>query len=93
MKVEPLAIVGMITWQLFTLALVKSAEQTGITNIAKEANLNPYVVSKTQQLAKGRTLAMIRNMMKNLLALEVRLKTQPIDSDDALQLFLLTELS
>lgn len=93
MKVEPLAIVGMITWQLFALALVKSAEQTGITNIAKEANLNPYVVSKTQQLAKGRTLAMIRNMMKNLLALEVRLKTQPIDSDDALQLFLLTELS
>lgn len=93
MKVEPLAIVGMITWQLFTLALVKSAEQKGITNIAKEANLNPYVVSKTQQLAKGRTLTMIRNMMKNLLALEVRLKTQPIDSDDALQLFLLTELS
>lgn len=92
MKVEPLAIVGMITWQLYVLAVVKAAEQKGISDVAKQAKLNPYVVSKSQQLVKGRTLSAIRSMLKQLLNLEIRLKSQPVDADDALQLFLLTEL-
>lgn len=92
MKVEPLAIIGMITWQLYVLAVVKAAEQKGVSDVAKQAKLNPYVVSKSQQLVKGHTLSTIRSMLKNLLTLETRLKTQSIDGDDALQLFLLTEL-
>lgn len=92
MKVEPLAIIGMITWQLYVLAIVKAAEQKGISDVARQAKLNPYVVSKSQQLVKGRTLSNIRDMLKKLLNLEIRLKSQAVDADDALQLFLLTEL-
>ena len=91
-KVEPLAIVGMLSWQLHIFALIKAAEQARVSDIAKAAKLNPYVVSKSQGLIKNFSLGTIRQMINNLLALEIKLKSQSIDSDDALQLFLLCEL-
>ena len=91
-KVEPLAIVGMLSWQLHIFALIKAAEQARVRDIAKAAKLNPYVVSKSQGLIKNFSLGTIRQMINNLLALEIKLKSQSIDSDDALQLFLLCEL-
>ena len=91
-KVEPLAIVGMLSWQLNIFALIKAAEQARVSDIAKAAKLNPYVVSKSQGLIKNFSLGTIRQMINSLLALEIKLKSQSIDSDDALQLFLLSEL-
>ena len=91
-KVEPLAIVGMLSWQLHIFALIKAAEKARVSDIAKAAKLNPYVVSKSQGLIKNLSLGAIRQMINNLLALEIKLKSQSIDSDDALQLFLLSEL-
>lgn len=92
-KVEPLAIIGMLTWQLYVFAVIKAAEQAKVIDIARETKLNPYVISKSQSLIKNFSLGKIHQMLKNLLALEIKLKSQPVDSDDALQLFLLSELS
>lgn len=87
--VEPQAIIGMLAWQLHILALIKTAGTRSIDAIAKEAKLNPYVVRKTQTLARTRTLEQVKTMVKGLLDLDTNLKTKMIDPDEALQLYLL----
>jgi len=89
LRVEPQAIIAMLVWQLHVLAVVKAGGTRASDEIAKAAKLNPFVVRKTQSLARNRTLPQIKQMIKNLLTLDTQLKTTAIDADEALQLYLL----
>lgn len=89
LKVEPQAVIAMLAWQLHALALIKSAGSRSTDEIAREAKLNPYVVRKTQSLASSLTLKRVKEMIKNLLELDTKLKTVAIDADEALQFYLL----
>ncbi|HSX32984.1 MAG TPA: DNA polymerase III subunit delta [Candidatus Saccharimonadales bacterium] len=89
LKVEPQAIIAMLAWQLHILALVKAAGKRSAEDIARESKLNPYVVRKTQSLARHLTLTQLKRQIRDLLNLDVRLKTKAVDADEALQLYLL----
>lgn len=89
LKVEPQAIIAMIAWQLHVLAVIKAAGQRGTDEIAKEAKLNPFVVRKSQALARNLTPGQVKHMVAELLDLDLKLKTVSIDADEALQLYLL----
>lgn len=89
LKVEPQAIIAMIAWQLHVLAVIKAAGQRGTDGIAKQAKLNPFVVRKSQALARNLTPDQVKQMVAELLDLDVKLKTVSIDADEALQLYLL----
>ncbi len=89
-QVEPQAIMGMLAWQLHILAVVKFNEKSSPETIAKEAKLNPYVVRKTLSLAKHLTQKEVKDMVAKALRLDIRLKSETIDADDAVQHFLLT---
>lgn len=91
LRVEPQAIIAMLAWQLHVLALVKTAGGRGADDIAREAKLSPFVVRKTQPLARSRSLDQIKKMIKDLLDLDTKLKTITIDPDEALQLYLLQQ--
>jgi len=88
LKVEPQAIIAMLAWQLHVLALVKTAGELSAEQIASAAKLNPFVVRKTQSLARHLSLAQVKVMIKELLVLDVNLKSTPIDADEALTLYL-----
>ncbi len=90
LRVEPQAIIAMIAWQLHVLAVVKAGSAHPAEHIAREAKLNPYVVRKTQALARSRTPAQIKTMIQDLLKLDIKLKTQTIDADEALQFYLIS---
>lgn len=90
LKVEPQAIMAMIAWQLHVLVVVKAAGRRSTDEIAKEAKLNPFVVRKTQGLARNLTAARIRHMIDELLALDIKLKTVSIDADESVQLYVLS---
>jgi len=90
LKVEPQAIIGLLGWQLHVLALVKAAGSRGADEIAREAKISPFVVRKSQGIARAQTAARLKKMVGDLLALDVRLKTTAIDADEATQHFLLT---
>lgn len=85
MKVEPQQIIAMLGWQLHALALVKVAEGRDSATIAKEARMNPFVVRKTQGLARQMSLSHIKKLIHDTLVLDIRLKSEPIDADEALQ--------
>lgn len=89
MKVEPQQIIAMLAWQLHVLALVKTAGERDANAIASDARLNPYVVRKTQGLARGISLADVKELVGGTLALDIRLKRESIDADEALQHLLL----
>lgn len=88
-KVEPYAIIGMLAWQLHAVALVKVAGEKTDAEIAKEAKLNPFVVSKSRRIARKLQLTDIKRLISDLLSLDIRLKSESIDPDEALKNYLL----
>jgi DNA polymerase-3 subunit delta len=90
LKVEPQQIIAMLAWQLHVLAVVKAAGDKASNEIAREAKLSPFVVQKTQRIASKLSLDEVKKLVRDALELDVRLKSQSIDADEALQYFLLT---
>lgn len=90
LKVEPQAIIAMLAWQLHVLAVVKAAGNRPAAEITQIAKLNPFVVRKTQNLARNLTLDQIQRLISNLLKIDQTLKTKPINPDEVLQLYFLS---
>lgn len=88
-KVEPLAIMALLAWQLHILALIKTAGERAPGQIVSEAKLNPYVVNKSQALASNLTLVELKKLISEALRLDIRLKSESIDADEALQDYLI----
>lgn len=89
-QVEAQAIMGMIAWQVHIIAVCKLNEQAGVETIAREAKLNPYVVRKSLAAAKQKNSQDVKELVHKALKLDVRLKSENIDADDAVRHFLLT---
>lgn len=89
LRVEPQAIIAMLAWQLHVLALVKNAGSRTADQIAAQAKLNPFVVRKTQNLARALSKERVSQLIAALLNLDVRSKTITIDIDEALQLYII----
>ncbi len=88
-KVEPLQILAMIAWQLHVLALIKTAGQRTPDQIASEAKVSPYVLRKSQSIARKLSLSQLKGLIHQALDLDIRLKSENLDADEALQYFLL----
>jgi DNA polymerase-3 subunit delta len=89
-KVEPLAILAMIAWQLHSMAIVKTAGQQSSEDVAKKAKLNPFVVRKTQNIVRKLSVSEIKSLIGRTLELDIRLKSVSIDADEALKSLILT---
>lgn len=89
MKVEPQQIIAMLAWQLHIIALVKTAGQRNPDAVAKEARLSPFVVKKTAGIARGLSSTKFKKLLQDLLAIDMRLKRESLDADEALQAYLL----
>jgi DNA polymerase III delta subunit len=89
LKVEPQQVIAMLAWQLHVLALVKTAKNRSVDDISREAKLNPYVVRKTQGLARDITLTRLKELITSLREFDVRTKTEGILPDEAVRYYLL----
>jgi len=93
MKVEPPQIVAMLAWQLHIIAIIKAAGDKDAGKIASDAKVNPYVVRKTQSLARAMTISNLKQLISDLLDIDVKMKSTSLDADEALQLYLLKMVS
>lgn len=89
-KVDPSQIIALLAWQLRILALLKTAGERNEATVASQAKLSPYTVQKSSSVARRLTLAELKQLIRDLLTLDVRSKRESIDLDAALQNFLLT---
>lgn len=88
-RVEPQQILAMIAWQLHALAVVKAAAGRDPAMIAKEAKLNPYVVRKTVGVAQRLSGPRLKQLIHRAAILDARLKSEPLNADDAIQHYVL----
>lgn len=88
-RVEPQQIIAMLAWQLHILAIVKTAGERSDAEVAKDAKLNPYVVSKSRGMANKLPLGRLKELIDHLAELDRQTKTVGIDADDAVQAYLL----
>jgi len=84
-KVETPQIIAMLAWQLHILAIVKTAGDRSADEIASQSRLNPFVVRKSQSIARNLTLADIKKLVADLLRIDTRSKRTPIDTDEAMR--------
>lgn len=84
LRVEPVQILALLGWQLHVLALIKTAGGRDAGVIAADAKLNPYVVRKSTAIADRMTFAELKLLVRRVTELDVRLKSEPIDADDAM---------
>lgn len=85
MKVEPQQILALLGWQLHVMALIKSAGNRDANAIAAEAKISPYSIKKTQTLVRNMTISDVKALVHQTAELDVRLKSESIDADEALQ--------
>lgn len=88
-KIEPQQIVAMITWQLQTLATIKSAGNRSVEDIAREAAINPFVVRKSANLANKMSSAKLKKLVDEVFNLDWRSKTSGLDLDEGLKHYLI----
>lgn len=84
-RIEPLAIIGLLAWQLHVLAVIKAAGARDPGEIARDAKLNPYVVRKSSSLARSFSLGSLREIIAEVHNLDVRMKSESIDADEAMK--------
>lgn len=90
LKVEPAQIIAMLAWQLHTLAVIKAGGDRSVDQIAKEAKVNPFVIRKSQGIARKLTLTELKQLIHDLLKIDIAIKTTNTDADEALQHYLLS---
>ena len=89
LKVEPQQIVAMLGWQLHVLAVIKAAGDRSADQVAKDAKLNPFVVRKSQGIARKLQPADLKKLIADLLDIDTASKRTNLDIDEALQNYLL----
>ncbi len=90
LMVEPLQIVALLGWQLHQVALVKTAGATSVDEIARQTKLSPYSLNKSKRIADKLTFAQVKQLVREALELDVRMKSESIDSDEALKFFIVS---
>jgi DNA polymerase-3 subunit delta len=89
-KVEPQQIIAMLSWQLHILAVIKTAGDRTVDQVAQESKLSPYVIRKSQDIARRLSLAELKKMIAELVSIDSKMKRTLINADDALQNYLLS---
>lgn len=91
-RVEPILIIGSLTWQLHLLMVVKlAAANLSSDQIGADSGINPWAVSKARQLAKGISAQDLKTAIEQLLIIDSKSKSaRGYNSDDALQHYLLS---
>lgn len=89
-RVEPQAILALITWQLHILALAKYGTGKPAGEIAKDAKLNPYPVAKAQSLARKISDEKLVELINEVAQIDYDSKLSAVDIDEALKNFVIT---
>lgn len=91
LRVEPQAIHGMLVWQMHAVTVASMApEGASSADIAKDAGMSPFVVQKSQKIARSMGRAKIKEFMTLLRDFDYRSKHEVFDYDDALRYAILS---
>lgn len=91
LRVEPQAMMGMLVWQMHIVNIITHAPKDHTADqIARDAGLNPYVVKKSQTIARQMGRSKVKEVMDRLTYIDRSSKTKAINYDDALKHLILS---
>lgn len=82
---EPQAILGMITWQLHVLTVIKAAGNMPAQDLATQAKLSPFLVRKNTPNARRISDVKLLKILKQAIDTDKAMKSVAINADDAIQ--------
>ncbi len=89
-KVEPQAILALVSWQLQLLALVKAGGNRPASKIAKDSGKSEFPLVKASRLAAKITDEKLKLMVEWALEIDWQGKTTALDMDEALKNYLIS---
>ena len=85
-KVEPQAVHGMLVWQMHVVAVAANApSEMPSVQISKDSGISPYVIQKSQRIARKMGRQKIIEFMRLLRDIDYRGKHEALDYDEALR--------
>lgn len=84
-KVEPQAMHGMLVWQMNVVAACSAGGSRSASEIATDTGLNPYIVGKSQAIARQMGRARISAFLTLLRDIDYTSKRQTYDYDQAMR--------
>lgn len=82
---QPQMILAMLAWQMHQVLLVAASGGRSIDEVAAASGAKPFTLQKSRRIAQRLQPQNIKSILKNLLTLDRKMKTQTIDADDALK--------
>lgn len=89
-KVEPQAIMAMISWQLYLLGIVKYSGGKQAGEVAADLSMNPYPVSKAARLASKLSEEKLKSLVNEAYKIDWKSKTSALNLDEALKTYIVT---
>ncbi len=90
LRVDASQIMALLIWQLHILAIVSTYESSSTSLISKNTKLSTFTVENAQKLLRSISHSKLVEIIGRALELDIKLKTAPIDSDEAVLFFLLS---
>lgn len=88
-KVEPVAILAMMSWQLQQIAIAKYAKGKTAAEIAKDSGMKEYPISKAIGLAAKLDEDKLNELISDALEIDQLSKNTSLDMDEALKTFII----
>ena len=85
---DPYMFLGLLSSQVYALALVKSAGPKRPEDIAKQTGVHPFVLKKVSSLARGLNNSDINNIVAELAKLDANMKSRSVEPWTQIKLFL-----
>jgi len=82
---EPLALLGMITWQLHNLALTQAGAGLSVDEITSKTKLKPYSIQKNQASLRSISRNTLISYIDKAIEVDRQIKTSSVDHDDAIR--------
>ena len=82
---EPLAILGMIIWQLHNLALTQAGSGLSVDEIASKTKLKPYSIQKNQTSLRSINRTILIAYIDKTIEVDKKIKTSSVDHHDAIR--------
>jgi len=80
MRSDPYEFFGLLVWQVHALAMVASAPATlSGGELAQKTGLKPFVLQKSQQLARKLGTPKVRQMVEDIAGLDMQLKSSGVE--------------
>ncbi len=89
-RVEPEYMISMLVWQMNILAIVISAKNMAVSELASISKISEYTINNTKKLAGKISYSKLKRLVSDLCEMDMRSKTESYDLDQSIKNFIIS---